>query len=447
MSKNNSTRNWNKVKHNPLCTLECDNELTKGESLNTNSFSGNCRYICTRVPKLIYNLNKTNFNKQHWYSYLILIVSLIIIASGLILKFIGNLKNNTYLKNIPNFGMIPFGLLLLFSIYLYPLVGGGTRNKLIIIITSIFITGIILFYLLNTLNKEQININIPWEIMIRSYKLQLALAIITLGGFWVFARNITIPALMIFIIVGLNILTLLTSGTTLITSIVDFSKKYKDYKIQTFEFNKIKTVKIEDKTELILNAIMLSVTILIGIILIINIWKTSGNKYSKILQTITILLLVGSYILSFIEPTNYESINKFILSIVTGNYVLESLINKSTFLNNNIYKDFVDNLKKIVSGDKKSLVQSTTNNSEKIVPVPIPGGIVQPIHVGGGGFASEIYTVVKYTILAAFMNDVTINTLSPIFTRTLFLVFTNGDEFYKIIKKIIEVILIKIEKL
>ena len=57
MSKNNSTRNWNKVKHNPLCTLECDNELTKGESLNTNSFSGNCRYICTRVPKLIYNLN------------------------------------------------------------------------------------------------------------------------------------------------------------------------------------------------------------------------------------------------------------------------------------------------------------------------------------------------------------------------------------------------------
>jgi len=421
MSKNNSTRNWNKVKHNPLCTLECDNELTKGESLNTNSFSGNCRYICTRVPKLIYNLNKTNFNKQHWYSYLILIVSLIIIASGLILKFIGNFKNNTYLKNIPNFGMIPFGLLLLFSIYLYPLVdGSGTRNKSIIILTSIFITGIILFYLLNTLNKEQININIPWEIMIRSYKLQLALAIITLGGFWVFARNITIPALMIFIIVGLNILTLLTSGTTFITSIIDFIKKYKDLKINTD--------KIEDKTELILNLIMGVITFLIGIGLISYIWTNTDNTSSNILRTITLILLIGSYILSFIEPTNYESINKFIISIVAGNYVLESLINKSTpFLDNNIYKDFVDNLKKIVSGD-------TTPTTHSIEMTPMS-------QVGGGGFISEIYTVVKYTILSAFMNDATINTLSPIFTRTLFLVFTNGDEMYEIIKNIIEVML------
>tara|TARA_B110000977_G_scaffold151100_1_gene191676 strand:+ start:4534 stop:5871 length:1338 start_codon:yes stop_codon:yes gene_type:complete len=443
MSKNNSTRKWNKVKHNPLCTLDCKPDLTRKSALPTNNnsenkyrLSGDCEYVCSNVPKLIYNLNKTSFNKQHWYSYLILIVSLIIIAGGLIMKFVGNIENHTYLKNIPKFGIIPFGLILLFSIYLFPLVTGGTRNKLIIIITAILITGIILFYLLNTLNKEQLNINIPWEIMIRSYKLQLALAIITLGLFWIFARPITIPALMIFIIVGLNIITLLTSGTTLITSIVDFSKKYKDYKIQTFEFNKIKTVKIEDKTELILNAIMLSVTILIGIILIINIWKTSGNKYSKILQTITILLLVGSYILSFIEPTNYESINKFILSIVTGNYVLESLINKSTpFLDNNIYKDFVDNLKKIVSGDITQTTKPIKMNS---------------MQLGGGGFVSEIYTVVKYTILAAFMNDVTINTLSPIFTRTLFLVFTNGDEFYKIIKKIIEVILnklIKIEKM
>ena len=315
--------------------------------------------------------------------------------------------------------------------------GSGTINKSIIIITSILITGIVLFYLLNSLNKEQLNINIPWEIMIRSYKLQLALAIITLGLFWIFARPITIPALMIFIIVGLNIITLLTSGTTLIISIVDFIKKYKDYKIQTFEFNKIKTVKIEDKTEIILNAIMGVITFIIGIGIIIYIWKTPDNKYSKILQTVTILLIIGSYILSFIEPTNYESINKFIISIVAGNYVLESLINKSTpFLDNNIYKEFVDNLKKIVNGDTTPLTQSI-----KVPPIPVT---LQSKQIGGGGFVSEIYTVVKYTILAAFMNDVTINTLSPIFTRTLFLVFTNGDEIYKIIKKIYEIILSKI---
>ena len=439
------TKKWSKVKHNPLCTLDCKPDLTRKSALPTNNnsenkyrLSGDCEYVCSNVPKLIYNLNKTSFNKQHWYSYLTLIGSLIFIAGGLILKFVGNIENDTYMKNIPKFGMIPIGLLLLFSIYLFPLVTGGTRNKLIIITTSILITGIILFYLLNTLNKEQLNINIPWEIMIRSYKLQLALAIITLGLFWIFARPITIPALMIFIIVGLNILTLLTSGTTLITSIVDFSMKYKEYKIQKFKFNKIKTVKIEDKIEIILNAIMLSVTILIGIILIIYIWKNSDNTSSNILRTITLILLIGSYILSFIEPTNYESINKFIISIVAGNYVLESLINKSTpFLDNNIYKDFVDNLKKIVSGGTTPITQSI-----KVPPI-------QSKQIGGGGFVSEIYTVVKYTILAAFMNDATINTLSPIFTRTLFLVFTNGDEIYKIIKKIIEVILnklIKIEK-
>ena len=240
--------------------------------------------------------------------------------------------------------------------------------------------------------------------MIRSYKLQIALVIISLCLFWLLARNITIPALMIFVIVGLNIIALVASGTTLITSIVDFIMKYKDFKINP--------VKIEDKTELILNIVSLvSILAIIGVVVW---WKKKENHPITRLQIVTLVLLVGSYILSFIEPTNYKSINKFIISIVTGNFVLDSYSSNINFFNKNIFEKFRTNLLDIVEPSNTVTIPATQNTRSVM---------------------SEIYTVVKYTVLAAFMNDATLNTVSPIFTRTLFLLFTNQKDITDILQK------------
>ena len=373
------------------------------------------------MPKFIYNLDKTNFNKLKWYSNTLFIISLIIIIVGLLLKFIGEFNISSKPLMIMNksstFLIIPLGLLLLFTIFILPINEISSSNKLKWVILSLIVSSITLF-LLNTIDESKRNINIPWELMTRSYKLQLALAIISLGIFWLFSRNITIPALIIFIIVGLNIITLITSGTTIITSIVEYFLKFKDYKVN------IKTV--EDIGEISFNIISGIITTIIGIILIINIWNKEISIRYKITSIITIILIILSFILSFIEPKNYESINKFIISVVTGNFVLENILKEPfDIIDNNIYNEFVNNLQKIVKGD------DTNKNSNTLTPTD----------TGLKYFMKEIFVVVKYTILSACMNDATINTLSPVFTRTLLLFFTYGDDLFNIISSIIKSIL------
>lgn len=415
MNKINSKKSWNKLKHNPLCVLDCGDKGFTNKTSNQNTkniFAGECSYKCSRVAKIIYDLDKTNFESLTDTSIICIILSFSFIIPGLIMKTISmfniniNNKITVYLKNIPNFGLIPIGLLLLFIGFVIKKGGKKTPYGLEWIILILVTICCILFLLntLNTLDTKELKVNIPWEIMIRSYKLQIALVIISLCLFWLLARNITIPALMILVIVGLNIIALVASGTTLITSIVDFIMKYKDFKINP--------VKIEDKTELILNIVSLvSILAIIGVVVW---WKKKENHPITRLQIVTLVLLVGSYILSFIEPTNYKSINKFIISIVTGNFILDSYSSNINFFNKNIFEKFRTNLLDIVEPSNTVTIPATQNTRSVM---------------------SEIYTVVKYTVLAAFMNDATLNTVSPIFTRTLFLLFTNQKDITDILQK------------
>ena len=131
MSENNLEKEWSKVKHNPLCKLKCNKDLKPSPALETNNnyknkyrLSGNCEYVCSKVPELIYNLDNTNFFKIKWYSNILLIVSLIIILVGLILKFVSKFnissKVSVLLGSSSKFLIIPIGILLLFIGFFLP---------------------------------------------------------------------------------------------------------------------------------------------------------------------------------------------------------------------------------------------------------------------------------------------------------------------------------------